>query len=908
MLYDSQAPKMKRNVLAVAIAGILCLPAVATTAQAKDAKQVEDIEKITVTGIRGSLIRATDIKRASDGVVDAISAEDIGKFPDQNVAESLQRISGVAIDREGGEGQLISVRGLGPEFNSVLVNGRTMATISGGRAFSFDTLASELISGAEVHKTQTAALTEGSIGATVNINTHKPLDIDGFKAVASVKGIYDEMTGSTKPQFSGLISNTFADEKFGVLASFSRSDRESRIDSAQTFGYLTRDLSLEDGTEHKDVYMPRNYDQIAQHETRERTGGTLVLQYQPSEDLLFTADALYSKYDVNYRQDILAHWFDNNNIVDAELDENRTIVKLDAGRTSATDYLNRLSERPTKTQAAGFNVEWDVNENLSLTGDISYSKAESNGGGKTTDTVAGFFNEYSFDNSTGAVLPTIEFAEDLDPSIVGSNWASRFGDDVKDDIFEAKLDGEWVLDAGPLSKIAFGGMVSDRKLSKKYSETNWRVSVLHGGYPEGVNIPDELFTLYDADDFLSGVSGNPPNQWLAFNSEDFFDFLLTDAAIDGLDDPEAARATIAKYNGFEAHESPSAYEVNEEVQSAYVDFYFEGEAGDMPWAMTTGLRYVKTTETSTGKQIWLLDLVSPNADDKYLAVESDDYLPVEIEHSYSHVLPSINANIELVDDVIARFGFSESITRPTLSEMSPITYYGDGKLDALQAWAGNPKLKPYESTNFDLTLEWYYAEGSYAAISAFKKDIDNFIDDGTTQEVVSLSSGDYDYTVNRPMNLNSAVIDGFELAFQHNFSSLPAPFDGLGIMANMTFVDSESSADTAENPLPLPGLGDSQNLVLFYEKDAIQFRVAYNNRNEFMQTTSNWAGGAPIYVDDYAQVDVSGSYDVNDSITVFFEGINVTNETTRKRGLYDNHVLGVIETGPRYALGVRASF
>ncbi len=208
------------------------------------------------------------------------------------MAESLQRISGVSIDRDGGEGQFISVRGLGPEFNAVLVNGRTMATVSGGRKFSFDTLAAELISGAEVHKTQTAKLQDGSIGATVNITTHRPLDINGFKAVVSAKGTYDDMSEETNPTFSGLISNTFDDDKFGVLASLSYSDRDLRSDEAQTAGwYGGTDLDLEGDFD--DVYFPRNYDQIVKTETRERTSGTLVLQYQPNDDLLFTADALY---------------------------------------------------------------------------------------------------------------------------------------------------------------------------------------------------------------------------------------------------------------------------------------------------------------------------------------------------------------------------------------------------------------------------------------------------------------------------------------------------------------------------------------------------------------------------------------------------------------------------------------
>ncbi len=884
---------------------------VATNVQAEEVKQEteNDIEKITVTGIQASLIKSMDIKRSSDGVVDAIAAEDIGKFPDQNVAESLQRISGVAIDREGGEGQLVSVRGLGPEFNSVLVNGRTMATISGGRAFSFDTLASELINGAEVHKTQTGKLQEGSIGATINVTTHRPLSLKDFKVAGSVKGTYDEMSGETNPTYSGFISNTFLDNTVGVLGSIAVSDRDSRFDYGQTAGYITHHtLNLDDGTFHDNIFLPRNYDQIVQTERRERTTANLILQYQPNEDLLMTADMLHSEYDVSYRQDILAHWFDGANIVDATLDENRTVVKLDSARTSATDYLNRLSSRPTTTKAFGFNTEWTVNDRLSFVADISHSEAESLNGGRTTDTVAGFINAYSFDNSTGSSVPQLSFTEDLDPNRVSSNWASKFGSDISDEITEIKLDGEYIVDNGVLSKISFGGMHSDRTLATTYYETNWRVSVAHGGYPEGMVFPEGMFTIFDSDGFLSGAGADTANQWLMFDSYEFMDFLLTDDAINASSDPQWTRDVIAEYNGFDVHPDSTAYDVNEEVSALYTDFHMSGSVSDMLWSAVVGLRYVETTTTSSGSTIALLDLVDPTNTGDYQPVESDDWVPVSESYTYDNWLPSINANLEIREDLIARFAYSKSITRATLSEMSPTVYYGGGKLDALQAGGGNPKLDPYESTNVDLSLEWYFDENSYAAVAYFSKDIDNFIDSGISKETVDLASGSYEYTVSRPMNLNSATIDGYELAVQHSLTYLPAPFDGLGFMANMTFVDSESSADTVENPLPLPGLGDSQNLILFYEKDALQFRVAYNNRNEFMQSTSNWAGGAPIYVEDYAQVDISGSYDINENFSVFIEGINVTNEIMYKRGLYKNHVLAIIETGPRYSIGVRANF
>jgi iron complex outermembrane recepter protein len=900
--------KPKLNYLSMLVMVNLGLSTAANAAETNNTNK--EIEVIAVTGIHASMVKSMDIKKSSSGVVDAIIAEDIGKFPDQNVAESLQRISGVAIDRDGGEGQLVSVRGLGPEFNAVLVNGRTMATVSGGRAFSFDTLASELINGAEVHKTQSAKLQDGSIGATINITTHRPLSIGEFKAIGSVKSTYDKLSDSHNPTFSGLISDTFDDGKFGVLASLAYSDKDSRSDVAQTAGYIPETLdSLTSGEVLEDVFMPRNYDQIVKTENRERTSGSLVLQYRPHDDLLFTTDALYSKYDVSYREDILAHWFESGNIVDATLDENRTVVQLATGNNSATDYLNRLSYRPTTTKALGVNMDWQLNDEVNISADVSYSNAKSDGGNGTTDTVAGFFNSYTFDATQGGAVPVLGFEENLSKDILGANWASIFGDDIEDEIVEARLDTEWMIDAGSLSKVNFGASHSSRTLSTMPTNTDRTVRNGWGGYV--VKLPASLFSDFNADGFLSAVDGNPVDQWLSFDSYEYMAYLESEQGYTQLDAESAERMKQAMANngGHTAQKVLSdSYEIKEVLSAIYVDAYFEGEFNYLPWQVVAGVRYVQTDTKSSGYGNELVDITGPDALGKYVPIMSDDLTRISADGDYSNVLPSINANIEIIENVIVRTAWSKSITRPTLTELSPATTYNEGKIDSLSASGGNPNLKPYESDNFDLSLEWYFDEASYAAISYYTKDIDNFIDGGQSQESVTVPNGEFDVKVSRPMNLNSTTVDGVELALQHRFTYLPAPFDGLGMMANMTFVDSESSADTAENPLPLPGLGDSQNAVLFYEKDAIQFRVAYNNRSEFMQVTSNWAGGAPIYVEDYYQVDISGSYDINESFTVFFEGINVTNEVTNKRGLYTNHALYTIETGPRYSIGVRGSF
>lgn len=866
-----------------------------------------DIEVIAVTGIRGSLIKSKDIKKESDTVVDAITSEDIGKFPDQNVAESLQRITGVSIDRSGGEGQSITVRGLGPEFNTTLINKRTMATTSGGRSFSFDILASELISGAEVYKTQSANLQEGAIGATINITTFKPLAIPGFKATASVKAVYDEMSGSTSPQFSGLISNTFDDEKLGVLLSFAHSQRDSRYDEANTAYYERTDLTLNDGRTFDDVYMPQNYDQIAQTESRERTGGNLVFQYAPLDTLTFTLDALYSKYEVDYRQDILAHWFEESKLTDVTLDDNRTVVKMSMGNGSHSDFMVRQSQTENLLTAFGFNADWDLNDTVSLAADISYSQASSDPLGGMTDTVAARPGDYSYDRSSGALLPTMTFNANNSSNGLTAGWGGRDGTKIDDEVLEIKFDGEWIVDSGSLATINFGVLYSDRTFGSTDYSTKWPVPVIWGDNSSPVYLDPDLFSNFDADGFLSGSDGASAQNWLTFNSEAWFDYVTSDEVMAQLDDPAASRALLAQY-GTQMHASPTAYEVNETLNALYTDFHFDGDLYDMPWKVVAGIRYVETTSKSKGNQIALLDLVpAPNEDGVVRVVESEDYLPIEASNSYDNWLPSLNANIEVIEDVIARVAYSKSITRPELDEMSPLSSYSGGHQDSLKGEGANPMLMPFTSNNFDLSLEWYYQEGSYASVAAFRKDISGYLETEEVQEVVSVPSGDYDYKVTRPVNQNDAQITGYEFAIQHMFTSLPEPLDGLGVIANMTIVDSDSSSSTSGEPLPLVGLGDSQNLILFYEKDAVQFRIAYNNRSRFMQSKPlSWRGAH--YVEDYAQVDISGSYDFNEKLTLFIEGINITNELTVKTAEYSNQVLKVTETGPRYSLGIRGIF
>ena len=387
----------KYTATAIAVAGALA-SVNANAAQSAAIEKEKEIEVIVVSGIRSSLKQSMLNKREAINVSDGITAEDLGKFPDQNVAESLQRITGVSIDRSGGEGQYVSVRGFGPQFNMVTVNGRQMATENAGREFSFDTLAAELITGADVYKSPTASMQEGGIGAMINVNTARPFDFDGFKAAGSIKGVYDDLSGETSPQASGLMTNTFMDNRLGVLVSASHQQRESQTNMMETRYYRPGvNFTAQNGKEFSNVNVPQNFDIGVDEQERTRTSGTLVLQYAPNDDLTLTFDGLVSKFEVDSQATNAGHWFSEGNFIDAEIDDNNTVVYIDNSNAGATDFIRRSFGREVSMNAFGLNAEYSINDALTMTVDLSRSNAEENSGGEE------FFNAVSYTHLT---LPT----------------------------------------------------------------------------------------------------------------------------------------------------------------------------------------------------------------------------------------------------------------------------------------------------------------------------------------------------------------------------------------------------------------------------------------------------------------------------------------------------------------------
>lgn len=914
----------------------------------------EQVEELMVTGIRGSLQRSMDVKRAAGGVVDAISSEDIGKFPDTNLAESLQRITGVSIDRSGGEGQLITVRGFGPEFNTVLINGRQMATENLSRAFSFDTVASELVSGLEVYKTSSATMQSGGVGSTVNVKTARPFDIGDFKVAGSVKAALEENSEETTPQVSGLVSNVFNDGKFGVLLALSHQERDTRLNQAQMDGWLenvgipTAELNggagVPAGTT---IFSPRNYDHKVTFEERTRTNASLVLQFAATDDLTITTDAIYSDFDVETNALSYGHWFTAPNITDATTDANGTVIDLRQEVGLATDMHAKKFDRLTKNSLFGINADWQASDKLNLNFDITTSTAEraANNGGGDQLSLIGYANRVRFQVDNNILPLASDFAtanpnifsgqqelngtayrdpsaanyvapagvgDLLDKSNSRAHVMLRRGWAVEDQVNQFKMDGTWDEDSSSgLVKVKFGTMFSsEEKALERWDNEGVGIHCTYCGYPDSPIIPADMQYVFDAgSDFLSGVSGSGrmPTQWLAHDGEAQFAYL---------------ESTSGK--NFDAVKRDNSFVVKEDTLSFYLESEFAGELNGMPISAIGGVRVESTDVTVTGTEAPVTGLRI--LDETEMLAEFGTAQAINVDNSYDAILPNMSIKLDITDDMVVRMGASKSLTRPTLTSMAPVTVITTTRQGGnLTSTSGNAALKPFESDNFDLSWEWYYGDASYVSAGYFKKDVANFIVNSIADKTFTLPNGsmlldpstgnntgaaDANDSVavfknTLPNNGEDATVDGVELGVQHTFGE-----SGFGMMFNATLVNSDAELDPADvtQVFALTGLSDSMNLVGFYEQGPVQIRLAYNQRGEFVQSLTQSNGNGPTIVEDYEQWDLSASYDITDEITVFVEGINLTEEYTHKRGRYDNHLLLVEDSGRRWALGVRASF
>jgi TonB-dependent receptor len=948
---------VKTALIAPLAAGVTMGSAVAQEANSED--DASSVEVIQVRGIRGSLEQSLSIKRASSQVVDAISSEDVGKFPDANVAESLQRITGVAIDRNGGEGQFITVRGLGPEFNTVLLNGRTLATDNDGREFSFDVLSSDIIQRAEVFKSAIPELQSGGIGATVNIVTARPLENGQNSVNFSASGIYEDQRGDLTPEFSVIGNWVNEDQTYGFSGGISYSDRATQLDTVNTNGFadLTGAAAIfapesSSGLVDDDVGTLPAGARVQQQvvvsrdiQDRERLTFNGGFQARPNDKLEVTVDALYTTFEIDSFATQFSGFF-TPPFINPQIDGNGTVV---AFNRPGVDFINRnpglttVSEsqndnvltsnnREADSYLVGLNLQYDVNDSLSLNFDVSTSNATRN---QTNPfVVLGALAPASPlialpDDAEIATITNIVGAQDT--SIQRLHFVNVNRQEVEDDINEVKAGGEYVFESGLLSKITFGAAYSDRskerQLFDNFSSTQGAgIFCAFCGYT--VDFDDSILNQVNLGDFLSGVSGSDriPLNFLTASFEDAFAALNSDAAIN---DPARtgelpAADLIARRNaagdsifGFFEPELNNAgsFRVDEEVTSGFVNTFWEG--GDtIAWTANIGFRIDRTETTSFGVDQPVVQFRESIGDTQLVPVFGPE-TQISVSNSYTNFLPSANIKFDLTDDVVLRAAFSQTVTRPTLTSLGVNNTFA-GRSNAPTSTGGNPNLEAFESTNYDIAFEWYVDEISFVGVSVFYKDFENFLEASTLPvpgEIVIpagnvANPSDQDITVDvtfqdtRTRNGEEGSITGAELALQKGWEN------GFGASLNYTYVESDidRALDSGASDCDYNGLSpNTVNVSGFFENDKWSARVSYNYRDEFLvQCFAEFS--EPREREEFGQVDLSASYSINERYQVFFEGINVLDEERRDFSRFENRFLTFEDTGPRYTFGIRGAF
>lgn len=904
---DTAAPARDDKVVAVTAAAPQDVPA------AQGDPDQED-PGIVVTGFRQSLGAAIEVKRRSVSAVDAIVAEDIAKFPDQNLAESLQRIPGVSIQRDAGEGRAITVRGLGAQFTRVRVNGlETVATSTDGaaanrdRAFDFNVFASELFNSLVVHKTAEPSLDEGSLGAVVDLNTGNPLGGKyGFTAVANVQGSYNDLSKRVGPRLAGLLSWKSADGTFGVAVSgaYQKTNNlelgnntvrwaQARFDSVNgTPCWYTTATSTVASPNAGGVYrssaacdqaalafhprIPR-YGEV-RHD-RERLGLTGSVQWAPTDATKISIDALFSRFketrEEKWGEVLLRSNERSIDLVNFAVDANKTMTSATLNDAWVrTEHYLRKSDTTFYQIGGSWDQELGDNFRFTLMGGVSKSDADI-----PVETTFVFDDRdaqnFSFDY-TNMWSPKITFGTSVTQE---SNFQLAEVRDrpsnVTNKFRNLQLRTEWDVADGFTVKA--GGMYR-RFQFDSVAFTRDAVVCGNGGLdvvlravtcsPSSAFGPTAVYGLPSTglgESFTLGDAGQPTgntNTWLVPS-------IARSAAYTGL------------YNRVAAIDAGNNRSVTEEVKGGYLQFDAKGEVFGLDYAFNGGIRYARTDQTSSGLSSGVL---------------------VTVKRDYEDWLPSMNVALYPAENVIVRGAIGKVITRPTLGNLTP-----GGSVDGFnyRVTFGNPFLDPFRATAYDLALEWYFAPQSIASVAVFKKDIESFpvnqprsgtfASTGLPLSVLPPSSPAFInpegqiWTITGNVNGTGASLKGIELSLQAPFTFLPGFLKNFGGIVNATFVDS-SAVYTVAGPSVTPGganiaatrsstlFGLSKtafNGTLYYEDSKFSARVSASYRGPYVDANSGTGNVFEGY-NKAVNVDASVRYKIMENLELSVEGVNLT--------------------------------
>ena len=903
-----------------------------------DDKKVTELGGVAVTGQLAALQRAQAIKQDAVNVVDSISAEEAGKFPDPNVADALQRVPGVSVNRSGGESSQIAVRGFGPEFVAVTVNGRKMATASGSRAFNFDVLPSEIISVAQVNKTSSADISEVDIGGVVDIQTARPLDFSGYHGAWSAAGVNSNLTGDwegkTTPKASGLFGWTNADHTFGWMASATYYKRkDTQLNTQANSWYANQDissLSKLSNPNYTNVAVPETLASNVLDETRTRKGFSGAIDWKPIDNLTVQLDTLFSSYKVDSLEHEFGQYGNTADINSLTTDSNNTVLGFTRNGSGpnvmANDYVMSFIPSYEKSYQNGLNLGYDIDADTKISLDVSSSKAwnkQSPNGYFLVIGAKNFGTNPTWTNGGDNQPPSYSnILSSTDPNNLKAHCCNAgSGNNVTNKVDQYQIKFDKSFHDGTLTRLEFGGQYNDQSVkSVSWGTPNGILCNAYCGY--NITVPPDAVGayVYNAPKKINGVSSpGLPSQWIQYDPRAYLAWLASPAAYNQLPDDKrnALLAGLAANGGtLDAAPNPGSYnKVGEKEKSFFAKAVLEGTMWDKPWALDIGVRYLNVTSTSTAiNQPPISYRVDPN-DTSNGQVAYGPLAPQSANGGYHKWLPSLNFKLNLLDNLVYRASVSKSLTPPELSNL----YYNKGfgtRPNSLTISQGNPNLQPYTSRNFDMGLEWYIDDASYLAVEGFYKKVSNFSTLVSTPVpfLTDQNTGKpFIWTLTQPVNLNSSNIYGEELTFNYQFKNLlPDPFDGLGMAFNYTHVSSSTSLSpgviATSGKFAVPGIGNSANLSAYYEKGPVQVRLAYNWRGSYLENISYGAGAQPATRTSYGQLDLSASYAFNKHLSMFVSGTNLTHEHLYDYSVYRNRFLYAEADGTVYTVGVRGTF
>lgn len=936
------------SVLAIGVWGALG-SAQAQTAPVSDAAKsgqqasstsTDVVEEVVVTGLRQSLASAQAIKQNSEQIVDSITAQDIGKFPDVNIAEALQRISGIQIQRNLGEGSTVAIRGLSQVRTEL--NGHDIFTANGGVGLAFDEVGPDLLSRVDVFKNPSAEMIEGSLGGTIDLRTRKPFDAPGRILAATASGTRYDLAKKTGGGLSALYSDRW-DTGIGEIGalingSYQKSYFRQDLDQVEPYnihgpnpdpdgapvqsslvpGYATQNVQVQKGGGFN----------VAQGD-RQRKSVSGVLQWRPNDKIEAYAQVLSSSY--HFIDTGVAYFASDDGAAPTgpftvEDGIATSGALANAGGLSVTYGANRK----TRTTDFTTGVKWSITDRLTATFDFQHIDSKVNqdslnlyltpytSGTGVPGLFTGSYN-YVFDNRgkfptqlavdpvTGA--PSTFFA---DPANYG--FTAVQPDRTKNSAVgnTPRVDLTWDFDDGSFFKsLSAGVRYSEKKaINRETNVNNWTTI---GGTCANWSSAANCYKVSAHPEF---VEDNPGQATLLRGkaSDSVFGPILQWKLDDALH-PEAAFAHIKTISGqtvgFGSFDNPAqstTSTVSEKDYAAYMRAAFGATLLGLDTDGNVGLRYVKTDQSGDGFQVLTYRTAGGTTPTSTSVVE-----PYGGGRSYDTWLPSANLRIHLTPQLQARFAFSKNIYRPTFTQLNPSfnlspnyngsdatpltvnpgapynaasnPYQGSGSV------SGNPNLKPERVTSFDAAGEWYFEPTGYISLTAFRKNLRDIIDTRSFLRTETIPNvGVVQFNVSAVTNITKGYVQGFELAGQKFFDFLPGPFSGLGVAANFTYADSNAGTLASGNigsqtffKVPLINLSKtSYNLIGLYDKYGLNMRVAYNWRSKFLDSISeNGAENLPIYFKSYGSLDASIGYQVNEHTSVTLDGQNLTDSINK---------------------------